>query len=187
MQAPRPTPSSGRDTPWSSTVHGKTPALPRCPTPQPPRSTLGSCAPRHSGDPWGMPGALDPPAATVTGCAAAWACVGPRLWWAGRGAAAGTTTLEPPVGAQWCRNAPPDHHAHGGFLRGCCWGVHEPPEAAAPHGGWARRAAVVPLAARCCGSTGRARCRGGCGMAAQGSGLGTAAVSVAKCRHKRAA
>ena len=38
MQAPRLTPSSGRDTPWSSTAHGKTPALPRCPAPQPPRS-----------------------------------------------------------------------------------------------------------------------------------------------------
>ena len=148
MQSARPTPSSGRDTPWSSTAHGKTPALPRCPTPQPPRSTLGSCAPRHSGDPWGTPGALEHPAATAGACAAAWARVGPRLCWAGRGAAC------------WCYTA--------GAASGCpappLCSVRSPPP-------WGARFGVLPGCPRAPGGScarrgvGRASCSGAmCGV-----------------------
>jgi len=148
MQAPRLTPSSGRDTPWSSTAHGKTPALPRCPAPQPPRSTLGSCAPRHSGDPWGTPGALEHPAATAGACAAAWARVGPRLCWAGRGAACWCYTAGAASGCPappLCSvRSPPPWGARFGVLPGC---------PRAPEGSCARR------------GVGRASCSGAmCGV-----------------------
>lgn len=171
MQAPRLTPSSGRDTPWSSTAHGKTPALPRCPTPQPPRSTLGSCAPRHSGDPWGTPGALEHPAATAGACAAAWARVGPRLCWAGRGAACWCYTAGAASGCPappLCSvRSPPPWGARFGVLPGC---------PRAPGGSCARRGVGR---ARCSGAS--AACGGGQHRACQpprrvrdgGAGLGS--------------
>ena len=137
------------------------------------------------GDPWGMPGALEPPAATAVTCAAAWARMGSRLCSARRGATCWCYTLEPPVGAQRCRHAPPARRHHEGRTLGCYWCVREPQGAAALGGGWARQAAVVPGTACSGDSTGRARCWDGCGMAAQGSGVSTAAVSAAKCRQKR--
>ena len=171
MQAPRPTPSSGRDTPWSSTAHGKTPALPRCPTPQPPRSTLGSCAPRHSGDPWGTPGALEHPAAIGGACAAAWARVGPRLCWAGRGAACWCYTAGAASGCPappLCpARSPPPWGAHSG----CCWGVREPKGTAALGEGWAGLAAVVSCAT--CGGGQHRACQLPRRVRDGGAGLGS--------------
>ena len=164
----------------SGTAHGKTPALPRSPRP----SHRATPRVHNRRGALAIHGACRALSTAVT-CAAAWARVGPRLCSARRGATRWCYTLEPPVGAQRCRHAPPARHHHEGRILGCYWCVREPQGAAALDGGWARQAAVVPGTACSGDSTRRARCWDGCRMVAQGSGVSTAAVSATRCRQKR--